>query len=156
MSDIVQERTNTMFAVIIIAVVAAIIISRITVEVNNVISSNTEIVMTSNLKSISEVVKAVKDWTTVDTSVEETSAEAINVIFTKNGNWKMVRVEGRAVKFSGRCNNEFAKASGWMFINTVTGASDMLLEVNGKSSAWEARNWFGTGNFAVNTKVAVK
>lgn len=146
-----------MFAVIIIAVVAAIIISRMEVEaVSNNVSNNKEINVMVNSSSISEVVKAVKDWTTVDTSVEETSAEAINVIFTKNGNWKMVRVEGRAVKFSGRCNNEFAKASGWMFINTVTGASDMLLEVNGKSSAWEARDWFGNGNFAVNTKVAVK
>ena len=147
-----------MFAVIIAVVVAIVVLSKITVEVNNnnVSNNNKEINIMVNSSSIASVVKSVKDWTMVDTSVEETHAEAINVIFTSNGTWKMVRVEGRAVKFSGRCSNEFAKVSGWMFINTVTGNSDMLLEVNGKSSVWEARDWFGNGNFARYTKVVVK
>lgn len=145
-----------MFSIIIAIIVAVIIISKVTVEVNNKEITMSNVNVFPQGASIASVVKAYTDWTMVDTSVEETHAEAINVIFTSNGTWKMVRVEGRAVKFSGRCNNEFAKVSGWMFINTVTGNSDMLLEVNGKSSVWEARDWFGNGNFARYTKVVVK
>ena len=148
-----------MFAVIITIIVATIVLSKITVEVsnnNNVISSNKEIVMTSNVKSIAQYTAIYSQWASVDTSVEEYSAEAVNVIITNNGTWKMTRVVNKSVKFTGRSFYTGNNVSGWLFINTKTGASDMMLEVNGKSSAWEARSWFGNGNFAVNTKVVVK
>ena len=167
----VFERTKPMFAVIItvFAVIVAIrIISSITVEVTahqyDVECECVKCQQTSkeirnmsklNVKSIEEYAAIYAQWVSVDTSVEEYSAEAVNVIITSNGTWKMTRVVNKNVKFSGR-SFYTGKASGWLFVNVNTGNSDMMLEVNGKSSAWEARDWFGNGNFAVNTKVVVK
>ena len=148
-----------MFAVIITIIVAIVVLSNITVEVNNnnVISNNKEIVMTSNVKSIEEYAAIYAQWVSIDTSVEEYSATAVNVVVTNNGVWKMVRVVNKSVKFSGRSFYNSNNVSGWLFINTKTGNSDMLLDVNGKSSGeWEARNWFGNGAFALNTNVVVK
>lgn len=145
-----------MFAVIITIIVAIVVLSNITVEVNNnVISSNKEIVMTSNVKSVEEYAAIYSRWVSIDTSVEEYSAEAVDVIITTTGTWKMTYVINKSVKFTGRTSYT-GKTSGWLFENVNTGASDMYLQISGKSSAWEARNWFGNGNFAVNTKVVVK
>lgn len=145
-----------MFAVIITIIVAIVVLSKITVEVNNnVISSNKEIVMTSNVKSIAQYTAIYSRWVSIDTSVEEYSAEAVNVIITSNGTWKMTRVVNKNVTFTGR-SFYTGKASGWLFVNVNTGASDMYLQVQGTINEWEARNWFGDGNFARYTKVVVK
>jgi hypothetical protein len=147
-----------MFAVIITIIVAIIVLSKITVEVNNnVVSNNKEIVMTSNVKSIAQYAAIYSQWVSIDTSVEEYSANAVNVVVTNNGVWKMTRVVNKSVKFSGRSFYTGNNVSGWLFVNTTTGNSDMLLDIAGNASGeWEARNWFGNGNFAMTTKVVVK
>jgi len=88
--------------IIIIAVIAAIAISNITVEINNKEITMSNVNVFPQGPSIASVVKAYTDWSNVDTSVEECSAEAINIVFTTNGTWKMVRVVNKSVKFSGR------------------------------------------------------
>ena len=151
-----------MFSIIIVivfAVIAAVVISNITVEAvsSNVISSNKEIVMTSNVKSIAQYTAIYSQWVSIDTSVEEYSANAVNVIITSNGTWKMTRVVNKNVKFSGRSFYTGNNVSGWLFVNTTTGNSDMLLDIAGNASGeWEARNWFGTGKGSMTTKVVVK
>jgi hypothetical protein len=151
-----------MFSIIIVivfSVIAAVVISNITVEAvsSNVISSNKEIVMTSNVKSIAQYTAIYSQWVSIDTSVEEYSANAVNVVVTNNGVWKMTRVVNKSVKFSGRSFYTGNNVSGWLFVNTTTGNSDMLLDIAGNASGeWEARNWFGNGNFAMTTKVVVK
>jgi hypothetical protein len=167
----VFERTKPMFAVIItvFAVIVAIrIISSITVEITthqyDVECECVKCQQTSkeirnmsklNVKSIEEYAAIYAQWVSIDTSVEEYSAAAVDVIITTTGTWKMTYVVNKSVKFTGRTSYT-GKTSGWLFENVNTGASDMYLQISGKSSAWEARNWFGNGNFAVNTKVAVK
>lgn len=161
-----------MFAVIItvFAVIVAIrIISNITVEVTahqyDVECECVKCQQTSkeirnmsklNVKSIEEYAAVYTQWVSVDTSVEEYSAEAVNVIITSNGTWKMTRVVNKNVKFSGRSFYTGNNVSGWLFVNVNTGASDMYLQVQGTINEWAARDWFGNGNFAVNTKVVVK
>ncbi len=113
--------------------------------------------MTSNVKSIAQYAAIYSQWVSIDTSVEEYSANAVNVVVTNNGVWKMTRVVNKSVKFSGRSFYTGNNVSGWLFVNTTTGNSDMLLDIAGNASGeWEARNWFGNGNFAMTTKVVVK
>ncbi len=110
-----------MFAVIIIAVVAAIIISRITVEVNNnLISSNTEINVMVSTSSISEVVKAVKDWTLVDTSVEALVNKLEEVTIEGNGHI----VTAYRLENATAVKKYFGKISGNLMIWTITRKSD--------------------------------
>jgi hypothetical protein len=158
-----------MFAVIIISIIAAIVISNInvTIEATHNYDIECECVKCQkatkeirnmsklNVKSIEEYAAVYAQWVSVDTSVEEYSAAAVDVIITTTGTWKMTYVVNKSVKFTGRTSYT-GKTSGWLFENVNTGASDMYLQISGKSSAWEARNWFGNGNFAVNTKVVVK
>jgi hypothetical protein len=162
-----------MLAVIIVvfAVIVAIrIISSITVEVTahqyDVECECVKCQQTSkeirnmsklNVKSIEEYAAIYAQWVSVDTSVEEYSAAAVNVIITSNGTWKMTRVVNKNVKFSGRSFYTGNNVNGWLFINTTTGNSDMLLDIAGNASGeWEARNWFGTGKGSMTTKVVVK
>ncbi len=110
-----------MFAVIIIAVVAAIIISRITVEVNNnLISSNTEINVMVSTSSISEVVKAVKDWTLVDTSVEALVNKLEEVTIEGNGHI----VTAYRLENATAVKKYFGKISGNLMVWTITRKSD--------------------------------
>jgi hypothetical protein len=160
-----------MFAVIIISIIAAIVISNInvTIEATHNYDIECECVKCQkatkeirnmsllNVKSIEEYAAVYAQWVSVDTSVEEYSANAVNVVVTNNGVWKMTRVVNKNVKFSGRSFYTGNNVSGWLFVNTTTGNSDMLLDVAGNASGeWEARNWFGNGAFALNTTVAVK
>jgi hypothetical protein len=109
-----------MFAVIIAIVVAIIVISNITVEVSSNNVSNKEINVMVSTSSISEVVKAVKDWTLVDTSVEALVNKLEEVTIEGNGHI----VTAYRLENATAVKKYFGKISGNLIIWTITRQRD--------------------------------
>jgi hypothetical protein len=116
-----------MFAVIIavVAIIALIVIneiSRVAISnaVSNVYSKQVEVNVVAQGRSIASVVKSMKDWTLIDTSVEALVNKLEEVTIEGNGH----SVTAYRLENATAVKKYFGKISGNLMIWTITRKSD--------------------------------